>query len=73
MLKHHLLYYCLCTLETHPLQLLRINHPTIAPENQLAANKVVGVARPSNLQDNDKIDSKVALAIAQNEIEQLQA
>ena len=36
----------------------------MASKNQLATNKVVGVARPSNLQDNDKIDSKIALAIA---------
>ena len=36
----------------------------MAPKNQLATNKVARAAGPSNLQDNNKIDSKVALAIA---------
>ena len=36
----------------------------MAPKNQSTTNKVVGVARPSNLQDNNKIDFEVALAIA---------
>ena len=64
VLKHHLLHYCLCTLETHPLQLLRINHPTMAPKNQLATSKVVGVVGPSKLQDDNEIDFEVALVVA---------
>ena len=73
MLKYYLLHYRLCTLETHPLQLPRINYPTIALKNQSATSKVARVAGPSNLQDDDEIDSEAALVAAQNEIEQLRA